>query len=177
MLHQGGFLSKRGHYFRGDGSSQDSRNYAVMLLYEGWDFMALNQVILDIAGEMEKICCEGKETVSVDTLRSFVSFLRIAVKSSPESEQGRIDPQVQHFLNIQKAREEFRREKGVEEGSCMRQVVGGSLDGDLIPSPTAMPVLAKTSINGEVYCLKEDGKLHLEEIPSKEGSPNENGRI
>ncbi len=48
-----------------------------------------------------------------------------------------------------------------ESGTKLTYLVGGDLDGDMMPLNPSMPVGAKTLLSGQVYVLEADRKLHF----------------
>ena len=68
--------------------------------------------------------------------------------------------QIQDDLEKKKAKEILREDRG---GAGMAMMVGGESDGTYIEIDTSMPVGARTRIGGQVYQLRDDGKLHYEE--------------
>lgn len=124
--------------------------------------MSLREAVLDIAemAEEEAKCRDGDMR---QILNMIGKMIRNAAKAAGDPPSIAVPPEVQHFQMMQKAREEFRKDKNKEDdGTKMVLLVGGASDGDSFAILSNWPVGARTNISGEVYQLKEDGKLHFE---------------
>lgn len=143
--------------------------------------MALHDVVLEIAEDMEKVDwgrypgCPIPEVAYC--VENWVKQLRRAVKAA-EGQQPQVNPitslvlsaspeaaSLQNATMIEQARAEFRKGKqkgGVQEQLEPRMVmtVGGPEDGTTVPCDPAMPVGARCLLDGETYELMVDGKLH-----------------
>lgn len=134
--------------------------------------MALADAIALIASQIEEEAKDiadpkdaGKSYCAM-TLKSLARQLRTALaatkgeeKAAPQKQQ--IAPELQHFIEIEKARVELREHRkrvNIEEShDNYATCLGGKSDG--VQAPIAdMPDGAKTIIDGEVYQLKS-GKL------------------
>lgn len=126
--------------------------------------MSLAKAVEEIADQIEKDALESresKEMISWACIQLYARQLRSAVKAA-ESEAGS-SPSEQHVAEIAKARQEFRKEGHAESFPTTAILVGGELDGTLVPIPEGIPVGAKTKVGGQVYEFKSDSKLHLVE--------------
>lgn len=123
--------------------------------------MSLKEAVLEIAEQLEKhVVSWVPDKLLSDSLCGFAQQLRTAVKAAGDLPANAAPPQTadfQHFLAIQKEREEIRAKKIVEEGPRMVEVAGTI---DMVPVPGDMPVGAKTLVDGKVHELHSDGRLH-----------------
>lgn len=150
--------------------------------------MSLKDAILSIAEEMllEAEDLKGKpedEASSYlhDSLKGWARQLKVACKAAgdpaaqviqPQSLSALASPNFQHILEIEKAKEEFRRAKQHEKieerhlGGGMVEVVGGpaaphGADGKEVPTfqsvESEMPVGAFTELAGGIYQLQNHG--------------------
>jgi hypothetical protein len=79
-----------------------------------------------------------------------------AIKKGEVERQQKI-LQKEMARNMEILKETTQRE---ERGTGMTYLVGGDLDGDMVPVDPGMPVGAKTLMAGQVYVLKADKNLH-----------------
>ncbi|MDE2095728.1 MAG: hypothetical protein KGL39_00595 [Patescibacteria group bacterium] len=116
--------------------------------------------------------------VLVKQLRGYAKQLRFAVKASegvsplPLVSQPEVPAFINHRLQIEKAKEEFRKDPSqikritdLEESIEPRllELVGGASNGDHATVPGNMPIGARTQVNGQVYKLHKDGKGYFDE--------------
>jgi hypothetical protein len=165
--------------------------------------MALPEAVLAIAVKMKeeatKDLGKGKDVerraiVLQTRLESFASELETAVKAAeglaapqqPYHPGQLLTPQMQHVLEIEKEKEEFRKKKKGDKESPVitkakadveeqylgefRELVGGpqakdDVEATFIPIDPLdpPPAGAKTEINGTVYIMKDDQKFHYSE--------------
>ncbi len=128
----------------------------------------LADAILEIAAEMQEWCEEGKGEYNQDlrAIQSWIKQLRRAVKAAEGSSSQQTTPlsaAMQHFSEIEKAKQEFRnkgkaKELQEETEGQMVFMVGGSQHGDSFPLVGNVPINAFVPVNGEVYQYT-DGKL------------------
>ena len=151
--------------------------------------MSLNSfrdTIMEIAEEMAKESEDLKDRPeeAFIVLRSYSRQLKVACKAAgddpPQSSSNPLSmflsPQSQHRAEIDKYREEFRKNKNgganeiaIEEnfsGGDLAEIRGGPVNSDEIPTyqrvDPSMPVGARTDIAGSVYQLQvEEGKKIL----------------
>jgi hypothetical protein len=146
--------------------------------------MGLAESITDLCDELEEVAqtiekgdIDGLDAVS---LRFYIRQMRRLIKQSKEdqvnhaliaSHTGMIGPmsgQVPSFNQTpsaamiakaeqQKVKSHIAAEEGI--GASMTILDGGNAHGDYAPVE-GMPVGAKTIVGGQVYVLKNDGKLH-----------------
>lgn len=131
--------------------------------------MALADAIALIADQMDEDANNAENTASMFTysLHSYARQLRIAIKAAdggkatPATPMAPVVPELQHFLEIEKAKAELREQRkkaNMEEAhDNYSTCVGGESDGLTAPI-SGMPAGAKTIIGSEVYELK-GGKL------------------
>ncbi len=144
--------------------------------------MGLRESVEDIIKEMEADDAED----SIHYLRPYIKILRIALKASAVDPDAirlasaplipQMSPEAHHRLQIEKAKEEFRGKSAVMEEALsdkqLELVDGPGYDKacpTYIPMPADMPIGAKTSIEGSIYQLRKDGRLHFlhQEIVTK----------
>ena len=136
--------------------------------------MSLAEAITEIADQIDEDAESWTEVSFRRILYGYSRQLRSAVKASggnqPTLNQAAIiAPEAQHFVEIQKARAEFRKSRDVvQEGERMTECRGGPMAGDHVTVPGEMPTGAKTAFGEWIYQLGEDGYLHYLEI-EKEG--------
>lgn len=144
--------------------------------------MSLKEAIVDIVEEMEKEAEEYKhENRSLcDTLKGYARSLKAACKSAGDSPTSSsngfsnllVPPAVQHAMEVERAKSEFRKSKqgvNAEEqwDGDMVDVIGGPANPDGIPTTQSidpnMPLGAYTTLAGGVYQLRltTDNKKHL----------------
>lgn len=133
--------------------------------------MALADAVLQIADEMEKESEVCGPHCCVAYLKNYAQQLRLVVKASqceapPITAPTSIDTSVRRYEEIQqrlaaKAREELAAVMQREsQETTLAMCVGGPADGVMAPIAGGMPVGAKTKIDGAVYRLAPDHKLH-----------------
>ena len=136
--------------------------------------MGLREAILDVAEEMEKLaqsCEDSGKSVKIGNVHMWAALLRVACKASEGVQQGiqaypngTIPAEIQHRQAIEAAKVEFRKSKLQEEGEIIPVLCAdGPLEGDGVPCDPGMPVGARTNLDGHVYRLGEDRRLHYEE--------------
>jgi hypothetical protein len=134
--------------------------------------MSLAESVLDIAQEMtleaDRHVQEHNDVEAV--LRGFVVQLRLVVKAADQPITNVCQPpEVREQVLINKAREEFRRQKqeAIEMGNLL-EIADGPLQGDWLPVPPQIIPGMKTSLNGFVYQLRGDHKLWLYQEAQKD---------
>src|SRR5258708_26954535 len=127
--------------------------------------MSLQEAILLVADAMDKDSQDKDipQAVLSAYMRAYARELRTAVASAKqergvESATNFMVPEHQHRIMIDKAREEFRREKEKGEvqerhSSRMVEVGSGEFAGNMIEVGSTMPVGAKCHVNNKVYEL------------------------
>lgn len=145
--------------------------------------MSLKEAVLEIATEMENEAKALEGTAGAEyarmTLRGFAKQLRVACKAAPDQGPapsvpaapalglgaGLVPEELQHFLGVQKAREDLRRAKNATDAQEIVEqrsvwIVGGPHDGACTQIPPQMPVGYRIERFGLVYELRQDGNLH-----------------
>jgi len=142
--------------------------------------MSLPDAVLEIAADMEADADAMQATGSpaiANSVRSYAKQLRRAVKAAegstpaPTVQQPVITPFMQHQLETEKARKEFRKNKiggkdmvQIEEDHQTRAVLmaDGPFEGETIEVPGGMPFNSYTRhpITGQRYQLQGDNQLH-----------------
>lgn len=134
--------------------------------------MSLKEAVLEVVQNMEDDLKEAdllQEPEDQQLVKGYIRALKSACKAAADVPQGQklaIDPTSQHIIEIEKARAEFRKKPDVEllkedkeEAHKILTIADGPHEGVSHVMPADMPEGAKTSINGDVYQLRE-GKLH-----------------
>lgn len=143
--------------------------------------MSLSKEVTEIGNDME-IASEAIPDVSYKLLIiSYVKQLRKAVKNDLDNTKAKNAVFPDHRTMIEKAKAEFRKEKGKLEGvepfgatyagllaedkaeGIATYLVGGTEDGDMLLRNPEMPMNAHLEHLGNVYTLDEDGRLHFNE--------------
>lgn len=143
--------------------------------------MSLKEAILEVAAEMEAHAIKDTNPIGERTLaKLWAAQLRIACKAAPDTPavpqgmaQALMPAPVQHAMMIEKAREEFRKNKQGQQvaekitaiqtgGERMLELVGGDNDGVMWPAPADLPEGAKTKVGVDVYTFR-NGKLEFTE--------------
>lgn len=138
--------------------------------------MSLAQVVLEIAQEME-------ESQYSKTLEGFVTQLRRAVKASEGSAQDN-SPKPSIFMTeinagnrrlLQESQENLQEcmstIKRVESSSTGVVELVGNPHSDIpefMPTDENIPLGAMPIIQGAVYRMEQDGKLHYQEEPTRQ---------
>lgn len=154
--------------------------------------MSLKEVILDIADDMDKEAEDFsyKKEVNVyevsKLLKDFSKQIKIACKASgdqpvsvqnpPVNVSSLIYPELQHRIQIEKAKEEFSKKKkslNIEDSldGDLVSVVNGPADNSFHQIETGMPIGAYTLINGAVYQLRKNEQvkqLEYDEVQTKQ---------
>lgn len=129
--------------------------------------MSFHDAMIDIAERMEKEAEFWPEDGKANRLLSgFAQEIRIVLKASSACVPfgGQIPsfrtPEEQHAVMIQKAREEFRMKKPLQESELPKMVTasGGEWDGSLI----AIPPDSRPGSRLFDYILGEDNVLHFQ---------------
>ncbi len=129
--------------------------------------MSLAKAVLEVVNFMEDDVTSNTDSVVARQLLGYARMLKVAVQAHDGAGDRPTPPvmpaELQHAVMIEKARAEFRKGKQEEEEKdpVVAPLVGGSSDGDCIPIDLAMPVGAKTQVNGQIYQLQADHKLHF----------------
>lgn len=133
--------------------------------------MSLAKAVLEVVNFMEDDVTSNIDSVVARQLLGYARMLKVAVQANEgaTSVQTPVMPaELQHAVMIEKARAEFRKDKQEEKEPAVTLLVGGNSDGDCIPIDPAMPIGAKIQVNGQVYQLQADHKLHfVETTPAK----------
>lgn len=142
--------------------------------------MGLAESITDLCDELEEVAQRiekgDEDNLSHLAIRTYIRQMRRLVKQSKEdqvnhaligSHTGMIGPmspfnQTPSAATIAKAEQQkvkshIAAEEGI--GASMTILEGGNAHGDYAPVE-GMPMGAKTIVGGQVYVLKNDGKLH-----------------
>ena len=151
--------------------------------------MSLADSVLEVAGMMEgDVASLQKESqgrlVPSSTVAAYAKMLRVAVKAAEGSGGPSLPvltPAMQHLVEIEKAKAEFRKGRAdgalkggekadAEEKNLGRLVgcIGGKSDADFVDVDSGMPCGAKMMVAGEVYILGEDGWLHFSQSDTEE---------
>lgn len=130
--------------------------------------MSLSEAVLEVAKTMREESEERRFDVELSrVLKSYARQLETVVKAVEGEARASIaalavPPEMQHILEIEKARAEFRKPKNIESKEpIMTEIVDGPLAGDYVSVEQDMPISARTSIDNNFYYLGEDKKLHL----------------
>lgn len=139
--------------------------------------MALSDAVMDIVKEMEDVDWDSSSSsVNGALIVVFIRQLRTAVKAASAPAivpvalpYPNYDAAVQQRHIEERKRQELVERGRKEEGTAasMTDIVGGKSNGDMVSVDTTMPTNAHTLIAGEVYTLKEDGRLHFNEEQTK----------
>lgn len=125
-----------------------------------------------IADELDELAGLDLATMSHDaiklTIRSYAVALRAMASASPAT-VSRENPETHHRRMIEEAKAELRAGKTASDESREVQAfecADGPCEGVTVTLPVAMPVGAHTHVEGSIYSLGKDGKLHHGEPPS-----------
>ncbi len=134
--------------------------------------MSLSEAVLVVADAMEKDCDDhGSISLPISFVKGYVRELRNLVKAAqPESSSFpkiRQDGTIEGTKSVPKLSQPIRsveEELGNMVGN-MIMMTGGHSDGVIVPFDGNAPRdgTAKTLMEGEVYVLLNDGKLHFSE--------------
>jgi len=141
--------------------------------------MSLRDAVADVAAAMEEEAVA--RVLSSDAgrmLDTFARMLRLALKAAgddppPRQAYGGISAAEQHRNEIEKARQQLRREKELGEGQAeldgrMVSCVGGPADGVLTKIPCEPPAGGSRYcfVAGARYRLRDDGKELIYDPPA-----------
>lgn len=132
----------------------------------------------DFAGNMDDDAIRLNDIAQV-MLAGNIRAIRAAVKACEgESVSVRL-PDEKEIARKKQARDESQLiEQAMQRESSgfnTAELIGGGLDGDMIPVDPKMPVGARTAVAGKVFRLEDDRKLHYEKDVATTGNYTEKG--
>ena len=146
--------------------------------------MPLKEAVREIVAEMEQEAQEATDLPARVTLKAYARALRAAAQAAgdppPPAPQGPplaalLSPEVQHRLEIEKAKAEFRKPTptGVtleeQHDGQMVWTVGGPAGEAYNPVNPQMPVGAYTHLAGALYKLEKDPEGQGHRLVYQEG--------
>lgn len=121
--------------------------------------MALRDAVLEVVEQMEN-------DRNPDLL-TYARQLRLLVKAS---DNAPVQPSYHwtesgQSAQVKEIEKKIKLRADTEEkmGERMVTLQGGSCDGDMVSIDSTMPIGARTLLNGQVYQLQGDNKLHFDE--------------